>query len=352
MRTGPVKRHWLRALLCLALLAALVPGTVYGWELPANLDEANQQLDGLKESEPQYEAQTAIAFHLRNLPQDRSYWLCEIDQATMVKVLLYGEEWCVIRYRNLMGYARTRWLTYYRSLDPFSAPVPGLERQAGIAMVKESVSAAVDGYTGNTFAVGDIVAVLSCGDEEAQISMMRSSAALPAQSLWYVPFKDWEDAQPGDTIAAFTTYFNESTGGRLSANRRYNIELAAERIDGVTILPGETFSFNACCGPYRKYNGYLLAPNISQDGTGYGGGVCQVTTTLYNAVLNLPLQVEDWRVHRATGVEYIKIGFDAAVGSQDFTFTNTLSYPLTIRALPQNGVLTVLINRSTLPDGN
>lgn len=346
-----LKRTWMGAALCLVMLVSLAPAAGYGAELPANLDEASIQLSALRDQGPQYEAQSAIAFHLRNLPQDRAYWLCEIEKAKTVKVFLYGEEWCVVQYRNLMGYARTRWLTYYRSLDPFNAPVPGLERQSGIAAVVEPVSAAVDGYTGNVFSVGDVVAVLSHDGESAAVSMMRSTAALPSSALSYTPFTAWEDAQPGDCIAAYTTYYNETTGGGLAANRRFNIELAAQRIDGAVLSPGDTFSFNGYCGPYRKSAGYQLAPNISKDGTGYGGGVCQVTTTIYNAVLNLPLQVEDWRVHRDIGVPYIKAGFDAAVGSQDFAFTNTLSYPIDIRVLPQNGVLTVLISRSASPDG-
>ncbi len=346
------RMHWLRVAACLVVLLSLVPGMGYGTQWPENLDEAKIQLDSLKDSAPVYEAQSATTFHIRNLPRDNAYWLLEVKKARQVSVLLYGEEWCVIQYRTTIGYARTRWLTYFRSLDPFNAPVPDLERQSGIATVTAPVSAAVESYTGNAFHVGDVVTVLTYGGEDARINMMRSTAALPADALAFTAFTAWESAQPGECIAAYTTYYNETTGGRLSDNRRYNIELAAERINGATLAPGGTFSFNGCCGPYRKANGYLLAPNISKDGTGYGGGVCQVTTTLYNAVLHLPLQVEAWCVHRDIGVDYIKVGFDAAVGSRDFSFTNTLSYPITISALPQNGVLTVLISRSTAQTDN
>lgn len=352
MRKGLGTRNWLGMALFFAILVSLAPMIASAAELPATLEEANEQLAALRDGEPQYQAQAATDFHLRNLPQDRAYWLCEIRRAQTVQVLLYGEEWCVITYSGTTGYARTRWLTYFRSLDPFHAAVPGLERQSGIAMIREPVIAAVENYTGNTFAVGDVVAVLSYDGAEATIEMMRSTAALPAEALFYVPLPAWDEAQPGDCIAAYTTYFNETTGGSLSDNRRYNIELAVRRIDGVTLKPGETFSFNAFCGPYRKSNGYLLAPNISEDGTGYGGGVCQLTTTLYNAVLNLPLQVEEWRVHRDIGVAYIKLNFDAAVGSQDFSFTNTLPYPIAIRALAQNGALTVLISRAGASGGD
>lgn len=58
---------------------------------------------------------------------------------------------------------------------------------------------------------------------------------------------------------------------------------------------------------------------------GYGGGVCQVTTTLYNAALTLPLQIEEWALHSKQGAVYVPQFFDAAVGSySDFTFVNLL----------------------------
>ena len=109
----------------------------------------------------------------------------------------------------------------------------------------------------------------------------------------------------------------------------------------------ETFSFNALCAPYRHSNGYELAPNVSTDGFGYGGGVCQVTTTLYNAALTLPLQIAEWALHSKQGAVYVPQFFDAAVGNySDFTFVNLLPYGVQIHASAQNGVLTVLFCRA------
>ena len=72
-----------------------------------------------------------------------------------------------------------------------------------------------------------------------------------------------------------------------------------------------------------------------------------MTTTLYNALLSLPLQIERWTVHRKIGVQYVPQFFDAAVGSySDLVFTNTLPYPIAISAQPQNGVVTVLLLRA------
>ncbi len=338
-------KTWLKWF-CLILLVVLVPGSAMGITWPVNLEQADVQLAELKEAQPQYEAQAALEFHIRNLPIDTAYWLYEVPLGKKVDILLYSDDWCVVRYRNRIGYAKTYWLHHFRSLDPYRYAVPGLETQAGIATVVQPVSAAVDEYSGNTFAVGDIIALRTYDGDEAEINMMRSTATLPADRLDIQPFTDWQEARSGDCLAAYTTYFNETVGGKLSEGRRYNIELAVQRVHGATLAPGAMFSYNALCAPYTKYNGYHLAPNISKSGEGYGGGVCQLTTTLYNAILHLPLQVEQWRVHRVNGVDYIQKGFDAAVGSFDFSFTNTLSYPITISALSQNGALTVLISRA------
>lgn len=90
-----------------------------------------------------------------------------------------------------------------------------------------------------------------------------------------------------------------------------------------------------------------MAPNISSDGKGYGGGVCQLSTTLYNAALGLPFRIDEWRVHRERGVAYVPQYFDAAVGSySDLAFTNLLPYAISLEVLTQNGALTVLIRRA------
>ncbi len=86
---------------------------------------------------------------------------------------------------------------------------------------------------------------------------------------------------------------------------------------------------------------------MSETGAGYGGGVCQVTTTLYNAVMGLPLQITEWSPHGSKGVPYVPVALDASVWKTgDFRFINTLDYPIRIWAQPQSGVITVLIYRA------
>lgn len=141
-----------------------------------------------------------------------------------------------------------------------------------------------------------------------------------------------------DTLASYTTYF--TTNSENNYNRGINIGLAAESIDGTLLLPGEEFSFNKVVGPRTAQKGYKTAhiyvAGQIQDGT--GGGVCQVSTTLYNAVLRANLEVLERHNHMFT-VGYVPLGHDAAVsyGYADLVFTNTTTYPLRITAEVSSG---------------
>jgi vancomycin resistance protein YoaR len=131
-----------------------------------------------------------------------------------------------------------------------------------------------------------------------------------------------------ELISSFYTYYGYS-----GENRKHNVELATTKIDGVTIYPEEEFSFNDVVGPRREERGFKSA-FVIQDGQfveGVGGGVCQVSTTLYNAVLLADLTVTKVHAH-SLPVGYVAPSFDAMVSSaSDFRFVNTLAYPVTIK---------------------
>jgi hypothetical protein len=297
--------------------------------------------------EARYHAEATVDFHLRESPKESGKRISLINKGNEVNVSVYGHAWSKITINQKVGYAKSKWLSKFVALDPFADPVPGHQSQIGVAKINTLVLASVAGYSGNILSPGDIVAVRSFTSEHALVNMMREVTRLPKDSLCYEAFIPWQNALPGDLLSGFTTFFNEETGGRLAANRSFNINLAARRIEAATIQNQESFSFNRFCGPYKKSNGYLMAPNISSDGKGYGGGVCQLSTTLYNAALGLPLQIDRWKVHRERGVAYIPQYFDAAVGSySDLAFTNLLPYAISLEVLTQNGALTVLVRRA------
>ncbi len=130
--------------------------------------------------------------------------------------------------------------------------------------------------------------------------------------------------------ASFTTSYEIS-----APNRCFNIEKAASAINGRVVLPGETFSFNDVVGERSEANGYKTS-KVIVGGTytdGVGGGVCQVSTTLYNALILSEIFPDE--VHQHTLVpSYVKPGFDAMVSSNsaDLKFTNNTNFPLYIHA--------------------
>lgn len=120
-------------------------------------------------------------------------------------------------------------------------------------------------------------------------------------------------------------------------NRQNNLTLACSQLNGTIVKKGETFSFCDTLGPAKPEDGYQKADTFDSDGDifqEYGGGKCQVSSTLYNAVLNIP-NIEIIERHPHSGdVDYVEEGKDAAVayGSVDFKFTNNTGHDIKIQA--------------------
>lgn len=128
--------------------------------------------------------------------------------------------------------------------------------------------------------------------------------------------------------------------------RANNVILAASRINGVVIQPGESFSFSQTILPRTVENGYVEAPVIVGNGfaQGIGGGICQVSSTLYAAMLSANLPATERHPH-SLAVSYIPVGMDATISgsAKDLKFTNIFAEPIQIQASAENGVLTVAI---------
>ena len=144
-----------------------------------------------------------------------------------------------------------------------------------------------------------------------------------------------EEAFP-DLLSTFSTRYDASV-----TNRAYNVELATKKINGTVIMPGETFSYNKTVGSRTIEAGW-------KEGTAYisgkvvpsvGGGVCQVSSTLYNTALLANLEITERTNHTFT-VDYVSASRDATVyyGSLDFRFKNSRTYPIKIVATAKNGV--------------
>lgn len=137
-----------------------------------------------------------------------------------------------------------------------------------------------------------------------------------------------ELSQIKDLLGGYTTNYKDS-----NSNRCTNIAIAAGYIDGTVLYPGEEFSVADAIGPLDASNGYKLAGAYENGQTveSYGGGVCQVSTTLYNAVILAELEITE-RANHSMIVSYVKPSMDAAIAGdyKDLCFKNNQEYPIYI----------------------
>lgn len=143
-----------------------------------------------------------------------------------------------------------------------------------------------------------------------------------------------------DLLATYSTRYVNNPA------RTTNLRLASNKINGKVIMPGEEFSFNKVVGRRTAAAGYKDAA-IFSDGQvtdGLGGGICQVTSTLYNAVVFANMNITTRRNHMFVP-SYVTGGRDATVvyGSTDFKFKNSRSYPIKIVSSVEGGIATVSI---------
>lgn len=138
-----------------------------------------------------------------------------------------------------------------------------------------------------------------------------------------------------DLLGAFHTDFSSSSAGRAQ-----NVKNGAEKINGTVVYPGDQFSVYKAVSPFDEENGYELAGSYENGTTvqTYGGGICQVSTTLYNAVILSELQVDE-RYNHSMIVNYVKPSMDAAIAgtAKDLKFTNNTDAPIYIEGYTNGG---------------
>ncbi|MET3321806.1 UNVERIFIED_ORG: vancomycin resistance protein YoaR [Peribacillus simplex] len=147
-------------------------------------------------------------------------------------------------------------------------------------------------------------------------------------------------------IGEYRTYFNVN-----NKNRYNNISLATEAINNYVVFPGEKFSFNQAVGKRTVNKGYLPARVIvkGEFSEGVGGGICQVSSTLYNAIDNAGLKTIQ-RYSHTRHVPYVPPGRDATVSwyGPDFSFKNKYNQPILIRATTQEGTVSISVYSSEM----
>lgn len=156
------------------------------------------------------------------------------------------------------------------------------------------------------------------------------------------PKGSWEElSRVQNVLGQGSTDFSSS-----SAARSKNIKNATEKLNGIVLYPGDVLSVSDNITPFTEENGYYLAGSYA-NGTvveSFGGGICQVSTTLYLAALRAELEIVE-RYNHSMSVSYVKLSMDAAIseGAKDFKIKNNLENPIYIEAYAYSGTLAFTI---------
>ena len=196
-------------------------------------------------------------------------------------------------------------------------------------------------YTQDPFAVypseNGLDFAISLDEAKEMLLEEKSEYVIPLQTLYPNVTTNMigTEAFP-DMLSTYSTTY--STRDR---DRTTNLQLAASKINGTVLMPGETFSYNQVVGERTIAAGYKEAP-IYVSGEvvdGLGGGICQITSTLYNAVLYANLEIVERSNHQFVP-SYVKASRDATVvyGSIDFKFKNNRDYPIKLVCSVSGGI--------------
>lgn len=186
-----------------------------------------------------------------------------------------------------------------------------------------------------------LVMFLFTGCANATTGSAQATRSLLTEPVPDITVSAAEDDSPAKTLGSFSTEFNAN-----NKRRTNNIVRASEAIDRHIVQPGETFSYNETVGPTSKENGYQLSTIFikGKQFEGYGGGVCQVSSTLYNAAANAGMTIVERHDH-SKPVPYVEKGKDAATsyGGIDFKFENNKTVPVKIESHVDGGTISIAI---------
>ncbi|MBR5231994.1 MAG: VanW family protein [Clostridia bacterium] len=156
-------------------------------------------------------------------------------------------------------------------------------------------------------------------------------------------------------IATFTTYYYaDMDDDKFEGGKEINIEVNCGQINGDILEPGKKLDYNNDYGPFSRSKGYVKGPVYIETGKGlgYGGGVCQVSSTMYNLLLQVPgVTITLRRSHGPSSAEYLPVDMDAAVGNEDkginLIYRNDYDFPVRFEAHAQDGALFLAVYRVT-----
>ncbi len=302
-----------------------------------------------------YNARTTIEAPLYEVPDKQAAPFGSLRNGVTVEVLEVLPDWLLVRANDRQGYIRRKNVNHNevsivdRNATPHYAAVPCayLGWVSGTAHVMDSPSA--DGKELIALHDGARVALIGIENGWAKLVFKRQYGYIDTRQLGELEMINATLAGPNPEgpIAAYTSFYL-TTQSEINIGRIKNLQVSCDKFESLEIAPGGTFDFNRDLGPYRPSNGYFPAIVLvgGKSVVGYGGGTCQVSSTLYNVVLQMPgLEVVHRRAHGPGGISYLPLGADAAVGTktQNFIFRNNYPFPVRIDGTVQDGALTLAV---------
>ncbi|MGN0746630.1 MAG: VanW family protein [Aristaeellaceae bacterium] len=270
-------------------------------------------------------------------------------------VLYVGSNWAIVRKDGDIGYIKRQRIYDVTPVDPVNTPPYGVQKSiyiattADVCEVRKSMSDEDESWV--VLNPGTMLSIWQIQDGWAIVPYWRTYGYINLNDLTdLIPVSPTDDPLRDDSpIAAYTSYYT-MVQTEINQGRIINISVACNRLTRV-MQPGEELNFNADVGPYKKSLGYQPA-YVLVDGKsvpGYGGGTCQVSSTLYNALLQLPgIEILQRRPHGPGGAKYLPHGVDAAVGNTNLNlrFRNNYDFPIRVEGhTSDDGALLMVIYR-------
>ena len=274
------------------------------------------------------------AYDVRSIYVER---LFRVGGATKADVLYMYPLWAIVRVRGQIGYVKRHRLLDVIPVDKEATPPNGVQKHQYVAVTQDTaevrVSMSHDDYCWAILNPGTTISVWQFEGEWAVVNFWRTYGYIHISDLTDIrTVSPTDQALNDDTpIAAYTSYYAYNSSEKIQ-NRIHNIALGVERMS-VVLQPGQTLDANDTMGPYALGNGYLKAGALVDGGTTQspGGGTCQVASTLYNVLLQLPgITVIQRRAHGDNSAPYLPMHVDAAVGNSELNlvFRNDYKFPI------------------------
>lgn len=305
-----------------------------------------------------YTGKTSGTLNMRSKPDRESQSLGVVSEGKIVSIFGFDQQW-LFCWSDSVGvyYLLRHYVDYIEPVQEGIAPYGVIKNRFVAVTAKDTAlytEPSTDSEIIESYPVNTRISFWMIENGWAVVPYKRIVGYLYVGDLMELTpvAPNIDDAQDGDILAAFTTFYSTDKT-ELNTGRMENLRVGCKYI-ARTYQPGEEFDFNKIAGPYRRARGYMPSPVLIDGSTvaGYGGGTCQVSTTLYNALLQLydGITILWRRPHGPGGAKYAPHGVDAAVGAQNLNleFRNDYNFPIYLDCTVQNGSLCICIRKGTL----